>query len=94
MHPLIENHRREILALAANYGVTDVRVFGSMARGDAGEASDVDLLVKPLPGTSLMDLGGLLMDVQDLLGRRVDVVSERALAPQIRERVLREAQAL
>lgn len=94
MHPLIENHRRAILALAAHYGVTDVRVFGSMARGDAGEASDVDLLVKPLPGTSLMDLGGLLMDVQDLLGRRVDVVSERALAPQIRERILREAQAL
>jgi predicted nucleotidyltransferase len=94
MHPLIENHRREILALAAHYGVTDVRVFGAMARGDAGQASDVDLLVKPLPGTSLLDLGGLLMDVQDLLGRRVDVVSERALAPQIRERVLREAQAL
>lgn len=94
MHPLIDAHRCEILDLAARHGVTDVRVFGSMARGDADDASDVDLLVRPLPGTSLMDLGGLLMDAQDLLGRRVDVVSERALAPQIRERVLREAQPL
>lgn len=94
MHPLIESHRSEIQALAAKYGVTDVRVFGSMARGDAVEASDVDLLVRPLPGTSLLDLGGLLMDVERLLGRRVEVVSERALHPAIRDRVLREAQPL
>jgi uncharacterized protein len=94
MHPLIDTRRREILDLAASYGVTDVRVFGSMARGDADDNSDVDLLVRPLPGTSLFDLGGLLMDAQELLGRRVDVVSERALAPGIRERVLREAEAL
>lgn len=94
MHPLIDTHRREILDLAARYGVTDVRVFGSMARGDSDESSDVDLLVRPLPGTSLLDPGGLLMDAQDLLGRRVDVVSEGALAPEIRERVLRDSQAL
>ncbi|MEA3411114.1 MAG: nucleotidyltransferase family protein [Pseudomonadota bacterium] len=94
MHPLIESHRREILELAARYGVTNVRVFGSMAREDAGETSDVDLLVRPLPGTSLLDLGGLVTDAQDLLGRRVDVVSERALAPPIRDRVLREAKVL
>lgn len=94
MHPLIETHRREILDLAARYGVTNVRVFGSMARGDADENSDVDLLVQPLPGTSLLDLGGLLMDAQELLGRHVDVVSEGALAPPIRDRVLREAQPL
>jgi predicted nucleotidyltransferase len=94
MHPLIDAHRREILDLAAQYGVTDLRVFGSMARGDSDQSSDVDLLVRPLPGTSLFDLGGLLMDAQDLLGRRVDVVSEGALAPGLRERVLREAKAL
>jgi hypothetical protein len=94
MHPLIEANRREILKLAARYGVTDVRVFGSMARGDARPESDVDLLVRPLPGTSLLDLGGLLMDVQDLLGRRVDVVSERALPGPVLERVMLEAQAL
>jgi predicted nucleotidyltransferase len=94
MHPLIEFHRRELLSLAARYGVTDVRVFGSMARGDADETSDVDLLVRPLPGTSLLDLGGLLMDAQELLGRRVEVVSEYALHPALRERVLKEAQPL
>lgn len=94
MHPLIETHRAAIRDIAARYGVTDVRVFGSMARGDATEASDVDLLVRPLPGTSLLDLGGLLIDVQDLLGRRVEVVSERSLHPAIRERILAEAQPL
>lgn len=94
MHPLIENHRLAIRALAARYGVTDVRVFGSMSRGDADEQSDVDLLVRPLPDTSLLELGGLVMDAQALLGRRVDVVTERALNPRIRERVLREAQPL
>jgi hypothetical protein len=94
MHPLIESNRRAILELAARYGVTDVRVFGSMARDDGDEESDVDLLVRPLPGTSLLDLGGLLLDAQDLLRRRVEVVSEHALAAPVRERVLREAQAL
>lgn len=94
MHPLIASHRAAIRALAAKHGVTDVRVFGSMARGDATEASDVDLLVRPLPGTSLLDLGGLLMEVEELLGRRVEIVSERALHPGIRERILQEAQPL
>lgn len=94
MHPLIESHRQELLSIAARYGVTDVRVFGSMARGDADEDSDVDLLVRPLPGTSLLDLGGLLMDAQELLGRRVEVVSEQSLHPAIRARVLGEAEPL
>ncbi len=94
MHPLIQTHRRELLAIAAKHGVTEVRVFGSMAREDADEDSDVDLLVRPQPGTSLLDLGGLLMDAQDLLGRRVDVVSEQALNPRMRKRVLLEAQPL
>jgi len=67
-----------LLQISVQYGVTNVRVFGSMARGDANESSDVDLLVQPLAGTSLLDLGGLLMDAQELLGRRVDVVSKRA----------------
>jgi len=62
-----------------------------MARGTADVESDVDLLVRPLPGTSLLDLGGLVMDAQELLGRSVDVVSERALRPAMREQVLREA---
>ncbi len=91
MNVLIENCREELLAIAKKHGVTNVRIFGSMARDDADENSDVDLLVLPLPGTSLMDLGGVLMDAQELLGRPVDVVSERALHPALREQVLREA---
>ncbi len=91
MSPLIARHRQALLVLGERYGVTDLRVFGSMARSDAGEDSDVDLLVRPLPGASLLDLGGLLMDAQELLGRRVDVVSERALDGALRDRILGEA---
>ena len=94
MHPLIEGHRTEILSLAERYGITDVRVFGSMARGDAGDASDVDLLVTLPPGKSGLALGALLMDVQDLLQRRVEVVTEGGLRPALRDRVLSEAQVL
>ncbi len=91
MHPLIEQHRSEILALAEKRGITDVRVFGSMARGDANEASDVDLLVTLPAGKSGLALGGLPMDVQDMLGRRVDVLTEPALHPLLRTRVLLES---
>lgn len=94
MSPFIERHRQGLLSLARQYGVTDVRVFGSMARGDDTPQSDVDLLVTPLPGTSALDLGGLLMDAQSLLKRRVDLVSERSLSPLIRRRVLAEAEPL
>jgi uncharacterized protein len=68
-----------------------VRVFGSVARGDATEASDVDFLVDLEPGRSLMDLGGLLMDLQDLLQRNVDVVTERGLRPRVAQQVLADA---
>ncbi|MBK6854404.1 MAG: nucleotidyltransferase family protein [Burkholderiales bacterium] len=88
MHPLIDMHRAELLALARRRGVTDVRVFGSMSRGDYGVDSDVDLLVTLAPGTSALALGGLLMDAQELLGRRVDVVTEAGLHPALRERVM------
>ena len=94
MHSLIEQHRDEILALAERHGVRDVRVFGSMARGDADDASDVDLLVSLPPERTGLALGGLLMDVQELLRRRVDVVTEASLHPAFRNQVLDEAQAL
>ena len=94
MHPLIENHRAEILALAQRHGVRHVRVFGSMARGDADDASDVDLLVSLPPDRTGLALGALLMDVQGLLDRRVEVVTEGGLHPEIRDRVLKEAQTL
>ena len=94
MHALIESHRAEIRALAERHGLRDVRIFGSMARGDADGASDVDLLVTLPPGRTGLALGALLMDVQDLLGRPVQVVTERSLHPAFRERVLGEARTL
>ena len=94
MHPLIETHRSELIALAQRRGVTGLRVFGSMRRNDARDHSDVDLLVTLLPGTSALALGGLLLDAQELLGRRVDVVTEASLHPALRERVLADAEPL
>ena len=94
MHLPIEEHRIEIPALARCHGVHNVRIFGSMARGDADEASDVDLLVTMPPGKSGMALGRLLMDVQDILGRRVDVLSDRGLHPSLRDHILEEARPL
>ena len=91
VHPLIETHRAQLLALASRRGVTGVRVFGSMSRGDGGDNSDVDLLVTLSPGTSGLALGGLLLDAQELLGRRVDIVTEASLHPALRERVVASA---
>ena len=85
------DRRAEILRLAEGYRAGQVRVFGSVARGDNTPLSDVDLLVTPRPGCSLFDLGGLLEDLQDLLGCRVDLVTADGLKPRLRERVLREA---
>ena len=94
MHPLIETHRHRLIELARQRGIGNLRVFGSMARGDDDADSDVDLLVTLPPGASALALGGLLMDAQDLLGRRVDVVTEPALHPALRERVLASCIAL
>ena len=94
MHSLIEQHRTEILAIAERHGIRDVRVFGSMARGDADETGDVDLLVSLPPQRTGLSLGALLIDVQDLLQRRVEVVTEKSLHPALRERILQEAQPL
>lgn len=91
---MIREKRRDILLLADRYGVRNVRIFGSVARGDERPDSDIDILVDVDSGRSLMDLGGFLTDMQELLGRNVDVVTENGLRPRIRERVLREAIAL
>lgn len=91
MHPLIEAHRNELIPLARRRGVTGVRVFGSMSRDDANDDSDVDLLVTLEPGASALVLGGLLLDAQELLGRRVDVVTEASLHPALRDLVLADA---
>jgi uncharacterized protein len=86
--------RAEIMAAAARHGATNVRVFGSVARGDADADSDVDFLVDFEPGRSLLDLAGLLVELEDLLGHRVDVVTEPGLKARIRQRVLAEAVAV
>jgi predicted nucleotidyltransferase len=91
---LIKTKREDILRTAAKYGAYNVRVFGSVARGEADEKSDIDLLVDMEPGRSLFDLGGLLTDLEDLLGCNVDVVTEKGLRDRIRERVLKEAVVL
>ena len=91
---LIVGKREDILRVAARHGARKVRVFGSVARGEADETSDIDFLVELEPGRTLFDLGGLLMDLRDLLGREVDVVTERGLKTRIRTRVLQEAVAL
>ena len=87
----LRQRRDEILRLARRYRAEDVRVFGSVIRGDNTEASDVDVLIKTRPGCSLLDLGGLLEDLQDLLNCRVDLVIEDGLKPRLRDRVLHEA---
>ncbi len=83
--------REDILKIAARHGAYDVRIFGSAVRGEADAQSDVDFLVNLESGRSLLDLGALLMDLQDLLNREVDVVTETGLRPRIRKRVLSEA---
>jgi predicted nucleotidyltransferase len=87
----LAERRAEILGLAERYRTGEVRVFGSVARGENTEDSDVDLLIKPQQGCSLFDLGGLLEDLQELLGCRVDLVTEDGLKPRLRDRVLKEA---
>jgi hypothetical protein len=83
--------REEIIAVARRYGASDIRIFGSVARGDAIETSDLDLLVRLEPGRSLFDQGGLLMDLRELLGIKVDVIDEGALSGRFEREVRREA---
>jgi predicted nucleotidyltransferase len=91
---LLRTKREDILRIAKNYGAYNVRVFGSVARGEADSESDIDLLVNMESGRSLLDLCGLLADIEDLLGCKVDVVTEDGLRERIRERVLKEAVTL
>ena len=83
--------RDEILAIAARHGASHVRVFGSVVRGEADERSDLDFLVEMEKGRSLLDLGALLMDLREALGREVDVVTVNGLRERVRPRVLAEA---
>ena len=88
---LVKEKREEILRIASRHGARDVRVFGSVARGEADRESDIDFLVELEAGRSLLDLGGMQMELESLLDCRVDVVTVRGLKARIRDRVLREA---
>ncbi len=87
----LQQKRDDILRIANQHGVTHVRIFGSVARNEAREDSDIDLVVTRGVGRSFFFPGGLIADLEDLLGRSVDVTTEAALAPEIRDDVLREA---
>jgi predicted nucleotidyltransferase len=88
---IIDQFREDILSLASHHGASNIRVFGSLARGEGSEDSDLDLLIHLGEDRSLLDLVGLKLDLEDLIHRRVDVVTEGALSPYIKERVLAEA---
>jgi predicted nucleotidyltransferase len=90
----LKRSRKSILRLAKNYGVTDIRVFGSAVRGDDTPESDIDFLVELEPDRSLFDVGGLLVELENLLGCKVDVLTENSLHWYIRDRVLGEARPL
>jgi predicted nucleotidyltransferase len=87
----VRSHRDQVLNLAEKRRIMNVRIFGSVARGDATNASDLDFLVTPKPGCSLLDLGGLLMDLQDLFNCKVDIVTDEGIKPRARENILRDA---
>jgi predicted nucleotidyltransferase len=91
---VLRQKRHQILAIASKHGVTSIRVFGSVVRHEDSGGSDVDFLVKTGPKTSSWFPAGLVLDLEDLLGRRVEVVTENGLNPLIRDRVLAEAVAL
>lgn len=91
---LIVENRDAILAVAAKHGAHSVRVFGSVARGDYDENSDVDFLVELEPGRSLFDLSALIEDLKELLGVKVDVGTYSMLKPRNREQILQEAVSL
>ena len=87
----IQTHRDQILRIAERYGARNLRIFGSVARGEAQPDSDLDLLIDLDPGRSLLDHIALIQDLEDLLHRKVDVVESQALHSRIRNRVLAEA---
>jgi predicted nucleotidyltransferase len=91
---LLKSRRKEILAIAARNGAVNLRVFGSVARGDDKPDSDIDFLVNLEAGRSLLDLARLLRELQTLLGHKVDVMTEAGLRPRIKAQVLQEARPL
>lgn len=91
---LLRTKRKQILEIASRHGARKVRVFGSVVRGTAGRGSDVDFLVEMDEGRSLLDHSALILDLERLLKRPVDVASERGLRPSLRKEVLKDAIAI
>ncbi len=91
---LLQTKRKKILQIAARHGARKVRVFGSVARGEARRGSDIDFLVEMDEGRSLLDHAALILDLERLLKRPVDVASERGLRPPVMKEVLKDAIAL
>ena len=94
LQALLKEKRAAIMDAAKRHGARNIRIFGSVARGEFDEKSDVDFLVEMEPGRSLLDHAALLNDLEVLLGCKVDVVSERGIKARIRDRVLREARPI
>lgn len=90
----IQQKKREILAVTRIHGLINVRVFGSVARGEDTSQSDIDFLVDLEEGRTLLDMGGALVKLQELLGRKVDIVTEHGLHWYLREKIIKEAQPL
>jgi predicted nucleotidyltransferase len=91
MSPIVQNKRDDILRIATQYGASNVRVFGSVARGEAGPESDIDVLVHLEPGRSLLDIVAIKQELEELLGHKVDVLTEASISPYLRERILTDA---
>ena len=88
---IIRNRREEIINIAQKYGAKNVRVFGSMARDEGSSESDLDIIVEMEHGSSLLDIIAIKQDIEELLRRKVDVVTEASISPYIRDAVLKEA---
>ncbi len=88
---LLCDKRSEILNIALKYGANKIRIFGSMARGKTRPESNIDILVEMKEGRSLLDIIAIKQDIEDLLGRKVDIVTEASISPYVREEVLKEA---
>ena len=91
LQEILADKREDVLRIAAKHGAYNVRIFGSVARGEDTPDSDIDLLIEKGPNTTPWFPAGLLLELEESLGRRVDVVTEKALNPHLRDRVLREA---
>ncbi len=88
---LLQSHKKELLKVAAKHGAINIRIFGSVARGDSKEASDIDFLVRMEKGRSLLDLVALWQDFEGLLGKKIDIVTEGGMSPYLKDKINKEA---